>query len=122
LAVWVFQPSDELTVGASGLIFGYFGYVLIRGFLDRNLIDIGIGAVAGVMYWTILQVAIPGTPGVSWIGHLGGLAGGVIAAWVVRSRPSVGSPRPRVAVDGWVPGGRPSAPAGTAAGAKEPGV
>src|ERR1700744_2011768 len=28
LAVWVFQSSNELTVGASGLIFGYFGYVL----------------------------------------------------------------------------------------------
>ena len=89
LAVWLFQPSNELTVGASGLIFGYFGYVLIRGFLDRNLIDIGIGVVAGVLYWTILQVAIPGTPGVSWIDHLGGLVGGILAAWVVRSRPSV---------------------------------
>src|SRR6267154_6632636 len=38
LAVWLFQ-SNELTVGASGLIFGYFGYVLARGLIDRNLID-----------------------------------------------------------------------------------
>jgi membrane associated rhomboid family serine protease len=89
LAVWVFQPSNEPTVGASGLIFGYFGYVLVRGFLDRNMVDIGVGAVAGVLYWTILQVAIPGTPGVSWIGHLGGLVGGVLAAWVVRTRTPV---------------------------------
>jgi membrane associated rhomboid family serine protease len=115
-AVWLFQPSNELTVGASGLIFGYFGYVLIRGFLDRNLIDIGIGAVAGVLYWTILQVALPGAPGVSWIGHLGGLVGGIIAAWVVRSRTPI-DPRTRPAVDGWLPGGRPSAPAGHSAGA-----
>jgi membrane associated rhomboid family serine protease len=86
LAVWFFQSSDELAVGASGLIFGYFGYVVIRGFFDRSLVDIGVGAVAGVLYWTILQVAIPGTPGISWIGHLGGLVGGVLAAWLVRSR------------------------------------
>src|SRR5580693_4083780 len=86
LAVWLFQSSNELTVGSSGLIFGYFGDVVVRGFVDRNLIDIGVGAVAGVLYWTILQVAIPGTPGVSWIGHLGGLVGGVIAAWVVQTR------------------------------------
>jgi len=107
LAVWLFQSSNELTVGASGLIFGYFGYVLVRGFLDRNMVDIGVGAVAGVLYWTILQVAIPGTPGVSWIGHLGGLAGGVIAAWVVRTRTPVDArPRPRPA--GGAPSGRRS--------------
>ncbi len=85
LAVWLFQSSTELTVGASGVIFGYFGYVLVRGFFDRNPVDIGVGLVAGVLYWTILQVAIPGTPGVSWIAHLGGLVGGVLAAWFLRT-------------------------------------
>jgi membrane associated rhomboid family serine protease len=109
MAVWLFQSGNAVTVGASGLIFGYFGYVLVRGFLDRNLVDIGVGVVAGVLYWTILQVAIPGTPGVSWIGHLGGLVGGVIAAWVVRTRTPV-SPRPRPAAGGASggPSGRPS--------------
>jgi len=85
LAVWLFQSSNELTVGASGLIFGYFGYVLVRGFFDRSLVDIGVGLVAGLLYWTILEVAIPGTPGVSWIGHVGGLVGGVLAAWLLRN-------------------------------------
>lgn len=92
LAVWLFQSGTALTVGASGLIFGYFGYVLARGVFDRNLIDIAVGAVAGVAYWYILQVAIPGTPEVSWIGHLGGLIGGVLASWVLRNpRPAVAS-------------------------------
>ena len=39
MAVWLFQGNNELTVGASGLIFGYFGYILSRGLIDRNLID-----------------------------------------------------------------------------------
>ncbi len=99
LAVWLFQGSNELTVGASGIIFAYFGYVLIRGFFDRNLLDIGIGIVAGLMYWTILQVAIPGTPGISWIGHLGGLCGGVLAAWLLRTRTPEGA-----ASGGWSSG------------------
>jgi membrane associated rhomboid family serine protease len=106
LAVWLFQNGNELTVGASGLIFGYFGYVLIRGFFERNLLDIGVGIVAGLLYWTILQVAIPGTPGISWIGHLGGLLGGVLAAWVLRTRAQAG-----VGAGGWTTGlggGRPA--------------
>jgi membrane associated rhomboid family serine protease len=104
LAVWLFQSGDEVTVGASGIIFGYFGYVLVRGFLDRNMVDIGVGVVAGVLYWTILEVALPGTPGVSWIDHLGGLVGGVIAAWVVRTRTPIGArPRP---VGGGASGGQ----------------
>lgn len=90
LGVWLFQSGSELTVGASGIIFGYFGYVLLRGIFDRNLLDIGVGVVAGAFYWGILAVAIPGTPGISWIGHLGGLIGGVAAAWLLRAqRPSL---------------------------------
>src|ERR1700761_2461338 len=98
LAVWLFQSSNELTVGASGLIFGYFGYVLVRGFVDRSAVDIVVGLVAGALYWTILTVAIPGTPGVSWIGHLGGLVGGVLAAWFLRDRSRVTAGPPRRAV------------------------
>ena len=56
LAVWLFQSGNEVTVGASGIIFGYFAYVLVRGFLDRNMVDIGVGVVAGVLYWTILEI------------------------------------------------------------------
>lgn len=92
MAVWLFQSSHTVTVGASGLIFGYFGYVLLRGFFDRSFVDIGVGLVAGVLYWTILEVAIPGTPGVSWIGHVGGLVGGVLAAWLLRSAPQLRRP------------------------------
>ena len=95
MAVWLFQSGNELTVGASGLIFGYFGYVLVRGFFDRSLVDIGVGLVAGALYWTILEVAIPGTPGVSWIGHAGGLVGGILAAWVLRSSTQLRWPAPR---------------------------
>src|ERR1700735_582352 len=119
VAVWLFQSGDAVTVGASGLIFGYFGYVLVRGFLDRNMVDIGVGLVAGVLYWTILQVAIPGTPGVSWIDHLGGLVGGVLAAWLLRTpaqeRRPVRFPRPGGPRAGSAPG---SAPGGSAPGGK----
>lgn len=91
LTVWLFQSGDSVTVGASGLVFGYFGYVLARGLFGRNWTDIVIGAGAGIMYSYILSVAIPGTPGISWLDHAGGLAGGVLAGWLLRSRRPVGS-------------------------------
>lgn len=104
LAVWMFQSSNELTVGASGLIFGYFGYVVVRGLFDRNFVDAIVGALAAIAYAYILTVAIPGTPGVSWIGHAGGLLGGVLAGWILRTRQ-----RPAVAA-------APTSPAPTVGG------
>jgi membrane associated rhomboid family serine protease len=97
LAVWLFQGSHDLTVGASGLIFGYFGYVLSRGLFDRNLIDALAAVVMALSYAYILTVAIPGTPGVSWLGHLGGLIGGVASGWIFRTRrgrPKAGRGKP----------------------------
>jgi membrane associated rhomboid family serine protease len=89
LAVWLFQSNSELTVGASGLIFGYFGYVLTRGIVERNLIDALAAIVIGLSYAYILTVAIPGAHGVSWIGHLGGLVGGIACGWIFRTRRGV---------------------------------
>ncbi|MGD0065361.1 MAG: rhomboid family intramembrane serine protease [Streptosporangiaceae bacterium] len=103
LAVWLFQGHRELTVGASGLIFGYFGYVLARGVIDRNLVDALAAVVMGLSYAYILTVAIPGTPGVSWIGHLGGLVGGLAAGWIFRARrggPAQAGPDPKTGGSG----------------------
>jgi membrane associated rhomboid family serine protease len=106
MAVWLFQGNRELTVGASGLIFGYFGYVLARGVIDRNLIDALAAVVMGLSYAYILTVAIPGAPNVSWIAHLGGLVGGVAAGWIFRTRR--GAPAP----------GRAGPPGGSGRGPK----
>jgi membrane associated rhomboid family serine protease len=85
MAVWLFQSGNSVTIGASGVVFGYFGYVLVRGLIDRNWLDIGLGVLAGLLFYGILAVAMPGTPGVSWIDHVGGLVGGVAAAWMLRT-------------------------------------
>jgi membrane associated rhomboid family serine protease len=90
LAVWFFERGGVDTVGASGLIFGYFGYVVVRGIFDRHLIDTLIGVVMAASFAYLLTVAVPGTPGVSWLGHLGGLIGGLAGAWFFRDR----GPRP----------------------------
>ncbi|MFC5145525.1 rhomboid family intramembrane serine protease [Streptomyces aureoversilis] len=86
LAEWVFGDGGTRTVGASGLVYGFFAYVVVRGLFDRHLIDTLIGVVMAASYAYILTTAVPGTPGISWLGHLGGLIGGVAGAWLFRDR------------------------------------
>jgi membrane associated rhomboid family serine protease len=89
-AAWFFQSGNTLGVGASGLVFGYFGYVLARGLIDRNLIDALIAVVMGLSFAYLFTIAIPGTPHVSWLAHLGGLIGGVAGGWIFRDRKGKG--------------------------------
>ncbi|MER5373752.1 rhomboid family intramembrane serine protease [Streptomyces sp. NPDC002553] len=85
-AVWLLEQGDAVTVGASGLVYGYFAYVVVRGLFDRHLIDTLIGLVMAASFAYLLTTAVPGTPGVSWLGHLGGLVGGLAGAWLFRDR------------------------------------
>lgn len=88
IGTWFTSP-DTITVGASGLVFGYFGYVLARGIFDRRVFDIVIGIGVGIAYYSILWGLLPNQQGISWQGHLFGLVGGVIAAWLLRRKREV---------------------------------
>ncbi|MDP4501403.1 rhomboid family intramembrane serine protease [Nonomuraea turcica] len=85
LGTWLTSPA-VYTVGASGLVFGYFGYILARGVFDRRLLDIVIAVGVGIVYYGILAGLLPNQEGISWQGHLFGLVGGVVAGWVLRRR------------------------------------
>ncbi|MFC4117445.1 rhomboid family intramembrane serine protease [Nonomuraea zeae] len=93
LGTWLTSPG-VYTVGASGLVFGYFGYILARGVFDRHLLDIAIAIGVGIAYYGILAGLLPNQQGISWQGHLFGLVGGVVAGWVLRRRRALPSARP----------------------------
>lgn len=82
--VWVFG-SSAIHIGASGLLFGWFGFLVTRGFVDRSLITLGAALVVGVLYGSILWGVLPGQPGVSWEAHLFGAFAGAAAAFLVRT-------------------------------------
>jgi membrane associated rhomboid family serine protease len=82
--VWVFG-SSAIHIGASGLAFGWFGFLVVRGLVDRSLITLGAALVVGVLYGSILWGVLPGQPGVSWEAHLFGAIAGAAAAVLVRT-------------------------------------
>ena len=88
LTAWLLSGPHTITAGASGLIFGYLGYVLARGIFSRKVGQIVVGVVVLAVYGTLLWGILPAASGISWQAHLGGLAGGVLAAWLVDRRPS----------------------------------
>jgi membrane associated rhomboid family serine protease len=85
LAAWLTESSGSVGVGASGAVFGYFGYIMVRGLFDRHAIDILLGAVMALCFAYQFSVLLP-QAGIGWQAHLGGLAGGIAAGWFFRDR------------------------------------
>ncbi|SKF89503.1 peptidase, S54 family [Mycobacteroides abscessus subsp. massiliense] len=80
------SPYETNHIGASGLIFGWLTYVIVRGFFNRSVGQILIGVVVLVLYGGVLWGVLPGQFGVSWQGHLSGAVAGVLAAYWLSGR------------------------------------
>jgi membrane associated rhomboid family serine protease len=85
LGAWIFESPGSVGAGASGVVFGYFGYIMVRGFFDRHPIDMLIGAVMALCFAYQFTVLLP-QAGIGWQAHIGGLVGGVAAGWIFRDR------------------------------------
>ncbi len=92
LADWFTGSPNTVGVGASGVVFGYLGYILVRGLFDRHAIDIMIGAVMALCFAYQFTVLLPHA-GIGWQAHIGGLAAGVVGGWVFRDRRSAAAKR-----------------------------
>ncbi|HZU94041.1 MAG TPA: rhomboid family intramembrane serine protease, partial [Microbacterium sp.] len=86
IGTWAVNAPGTLTVGASGLVFGYFGYLVLRVFAPgrvahRILYAVVALIVIGVYGAAILAGVFAAGAGVSWQGHLFGAIGGGLAAF-----------------------------------------
>lgn len=92
LLIWALARGHN-HIGASALIFGWFGFLVALGLLERS-IAAALGAAVAILAYgaqTFLGL-LPSDDRVSWDGHLAGLAAGIIAAWLLR-RPKGARPR-----------------------------
>jgi membrane associated rhomboid family serine protease len=94
LGTWLISPSNAVTIGASGLVFGYATYLLARGFFDRSALELLTGLVVGLVWGGALIGSLVPHDHVSWQGHLCGGVAGVIAAYALRRprRPARAAP------------------------------
>lgn len=84
-ATWlVARPG--IHIGASGVVFGYFGFLLAAVFFERRLWPVVPAVIAIVAYGSAVVTGLAPTDGVSWEGHGLGALAGVVAAKVTASR------------------------------------
>ncbi|ANY23120.1 rhomboid family intramembrane serine protease [Gordonia terrae] len=86
VGVWLFAAPYSVTVGASGIVFGWLTFLIVRGLFNRDLWQILGGLVLFLVYGSILWGVLPSDPLVSWQAHLFGAIAGVFAAWALAAR------------------------------------
>ncbi|MGB3767183.1 MAG: rhomboid family intramembrane serine protease [Phormidesmis sp.] len=80
LGTWLFGSPNSTHIGASGVIFGYFGFLLLRGYFERSLTAIAFSLLVAFLYGGIIFGVLPTSQMISWEGHLFGFLGGILAA------------------------------------------
>lgn len=85
LGVWFFGGVGTTHLGASGMIYGWLAYLIVRGLFNRSGGQIVLGLVLGFIYSGLIWGVFPITYGVSWQAHLFGAIGGFLAGMLITS-------------------------------------
>jgi membrane associated rhomboid family serine protease len=83
LGTWLTAGSGSSTIGASGIVFGYAGYLIARAYFTRRIIELGVAVLVAVLFGGALAWDLVPKTGVSWEDHLFGALGGVLAAYLL---------------------------------------
>jgi membrane associated rhomboid family serine protease len=83
LLVWI-VGRPAVHIGASGLVFGYFGFLVAQGWYERSIVSIVVAVGVLLLYGGIIFGVLPQSGFISWEGHLFGLVAGVLAARISR--------------------------------------
>ncbi len=82
LAVWAFG-RNSIHIGASGLIFGYLGFLVTAGIVSKELKLLVIALFVGFFYGGMLWGVLPTQEYISFESHLFGLLAGIFMALLI---------------------------------------
>jgi len=77
---WLLGAPGSVHIGASGVIFGYLGFLMLSGWYTRSFGSILLSVIVTLAWGSLVLGMMPGEPGISWQAHIGGFLGGVFAA------------------------------------------
>lgn len=77
---WIIGRPDSVHIGASGVIYGIFGYLLTRGLFKRDFKSIIISVAVFFLYFGMITGVLPADSFTSWESHLCGFISGIIMA------------------------------------------
>jgi membrane associated rhomboid family serine protease len=79
--LWLFGRRAA-HAGMSGVVFGFFGYLVALAWLTQTATDLLVAGGVLVFYGGMLAGVAPARNGTSWEGHLFGIVAGLAAAWM----------------------------------------
>jgi membrane associated rhomboid family serine protease len=80
LMAWTLGAPGSVHIGASGVVFGYLGFLLLAGVYTRSVSSLVLSLVTAGLWGGLVLGIAPSQPGISWQAHLGGFLGGIVAA------------------------------------------
>ncbi len=84
---WLIAPRASVHIGASGLVFGYFGFLLAIAYFERSLQAFALAVIVIFLYGGMIFGVFPRNDGISWQSHLFGFIGGGTAAYFLGQKP-----------------------------------
>jgi membrane associated rhomboid family serine protease len=89
---WLFA-RNACHIGASGLIFCYFGYLASLAYFHRTFGTLCLSVVCILGYGGLVWGIVPTSTAISWESHLGGLLAGTAVGWLAKLRKTPTGPK-----------------------------
>ena len=84
MTAWLFGAPGSVHIGASGVIFGYLGFLILSGWYVRSMASVLLSIFVTITWGGIIMGVIPGAAGISWQAHLGGFIRRIMTARAYR--------------------------------------